>query len=83
MNLDSSTALTALISDIDNRRISGLNTPATPGITTAYIAFDASGNEIPSGGLNRTLKVTVTASGNDLTTLLTSSRSANSPPVPF
>jgi prepilin-type N-terminal cleavage/methylation domain-containing protein len=83
MNLDSSTALTALISDIDNRRICGLNTPATPGITTAYIAFDASGNEIPSGGLNRTLKVTVAASGSDLTTLLTSSRSANSPPVPF
>jgi prepilin-type N-terminal cleavage/methylation domain-containing protein len=83
MNQDSTSALGNLIDDINNRRICGLNNPSTPGITTAYIAFDASGNEIPAGGLNRTLKVTVTAAGNDLKTLLTQSRDANSPPVTF
>ena len=83
INQNSSNALTGLISAIDNKSICGLNNPATPGVTTAYIAFDAGGNQIPPGGSNRTLKVTVTASGNDLTTLLTSSRDADSPPVAF
>jgi prepilin-type N-terminal cleavage/methylation domain-containing protein len=83
MNQDSTNGLNNLKDAITNKSICGLNNPATPGITTAYIAFDAGGNEIAPGGLNRTLKVTVTASGNDLTTLLTSSRDANSPPVAF
>jgi prepilin-type N-terminal cleavage/methylation domain-containing protein len=83
MNQNSANALSGLISAINNKSICGLNNPATPGVTTAYIAFDAGGNEIPPGGLNRTLKVTVTAAGNDLITLLTSSRDANSPPVAF
>jgi prepilin-type N-terminal cleavage/methylation domain-containing protein len=53
-------------------------------VTAAYIAFDANGVETAdSGGLKRTLKVTVAAPGNDLITLLTKSRQTNSPPVPF
>lgn len=57
-------------------------------VTADYIVFDPNtGNETPYGGadenLKRTLKVTVAAAGNDLVTLLTRSRSANSPPVPF
>jgi len=57
-------------------------------VTAAYIVFDPNtGNETPYAGadenLKRTLKVTVAAAGNDLVTLLTRSRSANSPPVPF
>lgn len=82
MNQDSSTALSALRTALNNTAICGLNNPATPGVTTAYIIFDSSGNEAPdTAGLNRTLKVTVLAAGNDLTTLLTRSRSTNSPPV--
>jgi len=53
-------------------------------VSAAYIIFDSSGNEAPdTGGLNRTLKVTVAAPGNDLITLLTRSRDTNSPPVAF
>jgi prepilin-type N-terminal cleavage/methylation domain-containing protein len=75
--------LAALAGDISGKRICGLDNIRTPGVTTAYIAFDASGNEIPPGPSTRTLKVTVAAPGNDLTTLLTLSRNANSPPVGF
>jgi prepilin-type N-terminal cleavage/methylation domain-containing protein len=53
-------------------------------VTAAYITFNTSGNEsADTGGLNRTLKVTVNANEHRLTTLLTRSRSSDSPPVPF
>ena len=74
--------LAALAGDINGKRICGLNN-RTFGATAAYISFDANGNEIPPGPSPRTLKVTVTAPGNDLTALLTLSRNANSPPIAF
>jgi prepilin-type N-terminal cleavage/methylation domain-containing protein len=56
-------------------------------VTMQYITFVVSGttaNEnILTSGTSATLKVTVTAEGNDLTTLLTNSRLANSPAVAF
>ena len=78
INQNSSTALGLIKTDIDNKSIYGDN------VTATYIIFDSGGNEAPdTAGLNRTLKVTVAAAGNDLVTLLTRSRNANSPPVPF
>jgi prepilin-type N-terminal cleavage/methylation domain-containing protein len=77
MNQNNATALGLIKTDIDNK-IYGDN------VTAVYIIFDSGGNEAAdTAGLNRTLKVTVAAAGNDLVTLLTRSRSANSPPVPF
>ena len=78
MNQNNDTALGLIKTDIDNKNVYGDN------VTAAYIIFDSSGNEAAdTTGLNRTLKVTVAAAGNDLVTLLTHSRNANSPPVPF
>jgi prepilin-type N-terminal cleavage/methylation domain-containing protein len=77
MNQDNDTALGLVKTDIDNKTY-GDN------VTAVYIIFDSGGNEAAdSAGLNRTLKVTVAAAGNDLVTLLTRSRNANSPPVSF
>ena len=83
MNQNNDTALGLIKTDIDNKIIYGDN------VTAAYIIFD-SGNEASDLGVwidsvkpYRTLKVTVAAAGNDLVTLLTRSRSANSPPVQF
>jgi len=46
-----------------------------------YIVFDGSGNEVPDvSGINRTLKVTVEAPGNPLTTILTQSRTETTDP---
>ena len=82
MNQDSTTALSTLRTAITAKSICGLNNPGTPSVATAYIIFDSGGNEASdTAGLNRTLKVTVVAAGNDLTTLLTRSRSATSPPI--
>jgi prepilin-type N-terminal cleavage/methylation domain-containing protein len=50
-------------------------------VSAAYVAFN-NGIEEPAAGGN-TLKVTVSAAGNDLVTLLTRTRSNISPPVPF
>ena len=78
MNQNNATALGLIKTDIDNRNVYGDN------VTAAYIIFDSGGNEADdTEGLNRTLKVTVAAAGNDLVTLLTRSRNANSPPIPF
>jgi prepilin-type N-terminal cleavage/methylation domain-containing protein len=62
-------------------------------VSAGYIVFDPTACVPPAANLQcskedtsgtpRTLKVTVAASGNDLTILLTSSRDANSPPVAF
>jgi prepilin-type N-terminal cleavage/methylation domain-containing protein len=77
MNQNNATALGLIKTDIDNKTY-GNN------VTAVYIIFDSGGNEAAdTAGLNRTLKVTVGAAGNDLVTLLTRSRNANSPPVPF
>jgi prepilin-type N-terminal cleavage/methylation domain-containing protein len=76
MNQDNATALGLIKTDIDTKTY-GDN------ITATYITFD-SGNAVPDlVGPYRTLKVTVAAAGNDLVTLLTRSRNANSPPVSF
>jgi type II secretory pathway pseudopilin PulG len=78
MNQNNATALGLIKTDIDNRNVYGDN------VTAVYIIFDSSGNEAAdTAGLNSTLKVTVAAAGNDLVILLTRSRNANSPPVPF
>ena len=78
MNQDNATALGLIKTDIDNKTIYGSS------ISAAYVIFDSNGNQVSdTAGLNRTLKVTVAAPGNDLTMLLTRSRSANSPPVAF
>lgn len=69
MNQDFSTALGLMRDDIVVNKLYGSN------VSAAYIVFDTSGNEGPdTTGENRTLKVTVNAAGNDLTTLLTQSR---------
>jgi prepilin-type N-terminal cleavage/methylation domain-containing protein len=56
-------------------------------ISIDYFEFVISGNianeKTPPPTSGNTLKVTVQASGNDLTTLLTLSRNAKSPPVKF
>lgn len=56
-------------------------------ITIEYTEFIVNGNiateKIPPPTSSNTLKVTVQASGNDLTTLLTLSRTGKSPTVPF
>jgi len=55
-------------------------------VAAAWVAFDAGGTEIPFTGPAaeaRTLKVTVSAAGNDLVALFTRSRTADSPPVAF
>jgi prepilin-type N-terminal cleavage/methylation domain-containing protein len=78
MNQNNATALGLIKTDIDNKTVYGDN------VTATYVIFDSNGNEAPdTAGLNRTLKVTVAAAGNDLVTLLTRSRNANSPSVPF
>ena len=78
MNQNNDTALGLIKADIDNRNVYGDN------VAAAYIIFDSGGIEAAdTEGLNRTLKVTVAAAGNDLVTLLTRSRNANSPPIPF
>ena len=77
MNQNEAAALELLRADINENKIHGNNVAAT------YIIF-SNGNIEDKGNVEtRTLKVTVAASGNDLVTLLTRSRSANSPPVPF
>jgi prepilin-type N-terminal cleavage/methylation domain-containing protein len=78
MNQNNATALGLIKTDIDNKTVYGDN------VTATYIIFDSSGNETAdTAGSNRTLKVRVAAAGNDLVTLLTRSRNANSPPVLF
>ena len=53
-------------------------------VSAAYVAFDSGGNQVSdASGLNRTLRVTIAAAGNDLTTLLTRSRDSDSPPIAF
>jgi prepilin-type N-terminal cleavage/methylation domain-containing protein len=53
-------------------------------VTAVYITFDAFGSEVlVTSGTSRTLKVTVAAAGNDLTTLLTESCDVNSPAIAF
>jgi competence protein ComGC len=79
MNQDFSTALGLMRNDIVVNKLYGNN------VSAAYIVFDTSGNEGPdTTGDNRTLKVTVNAAGNDLTTLLTQSRNeAVTPRIAF
>jgi len=49
--------------------------------TMQYIVFDGSGAEAADGsGANRNLKVTIEAPGNNLTTILTQSRTQSSDP---
>lgn len=82
MNADATTGLGLMKTAIDGKTYD--NSAAGVKVTAAYVAFDTNGNETAdSGGLNRTLKVTVEAPGNDLISLLTNSRMADSPPVPF
>ena len=78
MNQNFTTALGGVKTDIDSKTVYGAN------VTAVYIQFLASGSEDPGfSGTSRTLKVTVAATGNDLTTLLTESRVANSPAIAF
>lgn len=88
INQDNSTALGLIKTDIEPPiQKYGTN------VSTGYIVFDSAACVPPvanlecskndTGGLNRTLRVTVAAPGSDLTILLTRSRDANSPPVAF
>jgi prepilin-type N-terminal cleavage/methylation domain-containing protein len=78
MNQDFTTALGLVKKDIVVDKVYG------PDVTAVYIQFLASGSEDPGfSGTSRTLKVTVAAPGNDLTTLLTESRDTNSPAIAF
>jgi hypothetical protein len=77
MNADSTTALGLMKTDVDNG-VYGAS------VSARYIIFDSGGNETTdSGGLNRTLKVSIAASGNDIVALLTRSRSSSSPAIAF
>jgi len=65
-----------------------LPTPAYgSNVTMQYITYTISGTtgseNVLTSGTSDTLKVTVSAAGNDLTTLLTKSRVSGSPAVPF
>ena len=78
MNQNNATALGLIKTDIDNKNVYGDN------VSAVYIIFDSSGNRGRRyGRTEQNPKVTVAAAGNDLVTLLTRSRNANSPPVPF
>jgi hypothetical protein len=88
LNQDSTTALGLLKTDIDPPvQKYGTN------VSAGYIVFDAAACVPPAAnhecskddtsGTPRTLRVTVAASGNDLTILLTRSRESNSPPAAF
>ena len=88
INQNSSTALGLIKTDIDYlskstapmyRQTISHSTPQP--VCRPLRIIECSKND--TSGLNRTLKVTVAASGNDLTILLTPSRDANSPPVAF
>ncbi len=78
INPNRSNALSSIKTNIDNH-VYGTN------VSAVYITFAADGSEVlvASPGTSRTLKVTVNAAGNDLTTLLTQSRDANSPAIAF
>jgi prepilin-type N-terminal cleavage/methylation domain-containing protein len=78
MNQNFATALGLVKKDIIVDKVYG------PNVTAVYITFDAFGSEVlVSSGTSRTLKVTVAAVGNDLTTLLTECRDVNSPAIAF
>jgi prepilin-type N-terminal cleavage/methylation domain-containing protein len=78
INQDFTTALGLIKADIDGKTIYGAN------VTAVYITFDTFGSVVlVTSGASRTLKVTVAAPGNDLTTLLTQSRDASSPAIAF
>lgn len=74
INTDPSTALGLMKTDADTL-VYGSE------VTMAYIAFDPSGNETPSGTATNTLKVTVQLTGYSLMTLLTKSRKDSDDPV--
>lgn len=77
INQNEDTALGLIKTDTDKKTVYGDNVLAT------YIIFLNGNIEDKGNQETRTLKVTVAAAGNDLVTLLTQSRSAKSPPVPF
>lgn len=85
INSDPATALNNMVTNYNGQTIDGV------GITTRYIVFDGSGNEI-AAGLSDNLKVELKASGvaapaitgrYPLTTVLTNSRAANDPIVQY
>lgn len=79
MNKDYTTALTNIEKYVSQNKRYGLN------VSAGYVTFDSNGNEAAdTTGKNHTLKVLVVAAGNDLTTLLTKSRTqTKNPAVPF
>lgn len=79
MNQDYKTALTNIEKYVSQNKRYGGN------VSAGYVIFDSNGNEAAdTTGKNHTLKVVVAAAGNDLTTLLTKSRTeTQNPAVPF
>lgn len=77
--LDYATALTNIKKYVEQDKRYGGN------VSAGYVTFDSNGNEAAdTTGKNHTLKVVVAAAGNDLTTLLTKSRTeTQNPAVPF
>jgi prepilin-type N-terminal cleavage/methylation domain-containing protein len=83
INNDPAAALNTMVTSYNGQTIDGVH------ITTQYIVFDGSGNEVPAG-LSDNLKVELKASGvaapaitgrYSLTTILTNSRTTNDPIV--
>jgi hypothetical protein len=83
INSDPANALNTMVTSYNGQTIDGVH------ITTQYIVFDGSGNEVPAG-LSDNLKVELKASGiaapaiagrYSLTTILTNSRATNDPIV--
>jgi hypothetical protein len=79
MNSDYAAALTNIKKYVEQDKRYGGN------VSAGYVTFDSNGNEAAdTTGKNHTLKVVVAAAGNDLTTLLTQSRTeTQNPAVPF
>lgn len=82
INQDDSAALDFMSNEINTKKSYGAYVSAYF-ITFNPVSGEASKYEGSDDDEKRTLKVTVSAEGNDLITLLTLSRRENTPPVPF
>jgi prepilin-type N-terminal cleavage/methylation domain-containing protein len=78
INDDPDSALSAVVSNYNGQSINDVL------VTTQYIGFNASGNEIdPASSVTFVLKVTAKGHANELVTILTDSRDSDDPAVRY